>query len=380
MVARFASISEAELNLLVEDKDAKNTKKATQSSVKVFNEYLREKSLEDPQGKSSLAVVLKSFYAEARKSDGTSYSKNSLNSLRFGLNRHFKAIQGTDIINNPVFADANKVFLAKCVDLKRQGLAKVEHKPAILENDLRKLYECGVFSLDNPTTLQNKVFFEIMLYFCRRGRQNLRELNISDFSFSRDDKGSRYVCKTGDALTKNKREDDNGFESGVMFEKPGPNCPVASLELYIKHLNPKNQFLFQRPKKKVNIGVDEICYDNMVVGERMLGVKMKAISQEAKLSKLYTNHSIRATSVTILDKSGFEARHIVIAASAGHKRERSMRSYQTDVNTKRKMSETIMAASDGTDTDNVAVSNDTLSPIFNTLSQKEFFIHHVSGE
>ena len=33
------------------------------------------------------------------------------------------------------------MFLARCVDLKRQGLAEVEHKPAILENDLQKLYE-----------------------------------------------------------------------------------------------------------------------------------------------------------------------------------------------------------------------------------------------
>ena len=30
-----------------------------------------------------------------------------------------------------------------------------------------------------------------------------------------------------------------------------------------------------------------------------------------KISKCYTNHSIRATAVTILDKSGFEARHIM---------------------------------------------------------------------
>ena len=40
-----------------------------------------------------------------------------------------------------------------------------------------------------------------------------------------------------------------------MFEKPGPQCPVASLELDIKHLNPKNEFLFQRPKKRSKIGV-----------------------------------------------------------------------------------------------------------------------------
>ena len=69
-----------------------------------------------------------------------------------------------------------------------------------------------------------------MLYFCRRGRQNLCELMKTDFSFRMDGKGARYVCKTTDELTKNRREDDEGFEGGTMFEKPGPHCPVASLK------------------------------------------------------------------------------------------------------------------------------------------------------
>ena len=107
------------------------------------------------------------MYAEARKTDGTSYSKSTSNSLRFGLNLHFKATRGFDIINDSYFTDANEVFGAKCVDLKRQGLARVEHKPLIREEDLKKLYESGVFCLNDPEKLQNKVFFEVMLYFCR---------------------------------------------------------------------------------------------------------------------------------------------------------------------------------------------------------------------
>ena len=67
---------------------------------------------------------------------------------------------------------------------------------------------------------------------------------------------------------------------------------------------------------------------------------MKNISQEAKLSKCYTNHSIRATAVSILDKSGFEARHIM--AVSGHKNETSIRSYsKTDICTKKETSETL---------------------------------------
>jgi len=46
---------------------------------------------------------------------------------------------------------------------ERQGLAKVEHKPPICEEDLKKLYESTAFGLNDPEKLQNKVFFEVML-------------------------------------------------------------------------------------------------------------------------------------------------------------------------------------------------------------------------
>ena len=103
--------------------------------------------------------VLMLLYAEARKANGTSYSKSTLNSLRFGLNRHFKATCGFDIINDSEFTDTNKVFGAKCVDQRRQGLAKVEHKPLIYEEDLEDLYESTAFGLNDPEKLQNEGFF-----------------------------------------------------------------------------------------------------------------------------------------------------------------------------------------------------------------------------
>ena len=176
------------------------------------------------------------------------------------------------------------MFGAKCVDLKRQRLAKVEHKPPISEEDLKKFYESSVFCLNDPEKLQNKVFFEVMLYFCRRGRQNLRQLKKTDFLFNTDGTGARYVCKTTDELTKNRREDDEGFDRGVVYEKPGPNCPMASFELYLSHLNPLNEFLFQRPKRNVSIS-ENVWYDNMVIGKRTLGEKMKNISRKGNLSK-----------------------------------------------------------------------------------------------
>ena len=118
-----------------------------------------------------------------------------------------------------------------------------------------------------------------------------------------DAKGNKYVRKI---LTKNRRENYDGLDGGIMLENSGTHCSVTSFELYIKHLNPLNEYLFQRPKTKgiFDYSQDVWC-DNMVVGERSLGEKMKKISKDANLSKTYTNHSIRATAVTILDRSSF---------------------------------------------------------------------------
>ena len=65
--------------------------------------------------------MLKSFNVEARKKVGSSYSMGSLTTLRFGLNRHFKAVRGVDIMNEEEFSEANKDFAAKCVQPKKDG-------------------------------------------------------------------------------------------------------------------------------------------------------------------------------------------------------------------------------------------------------------------
>lgn len=127
-----------------------------------------------------------------------------------------------------------------------------------------------------------------------------------------------------------------------MYATEGVWCPVASFEKCLEHLNPKNEFLFQRPKKEVSSDAI-VWYDKMVVGERSLGDMMKRISKEANLSRIYRNHSIRATAVTILDKSGFEARHIMTVG--WHRNESPTRAYsKTDQTAKRRMSETLTAA------------------------------------
>jgi len=383
MADRFADLAESDLACLLDQKNSENTKKATKVAHNVFREYLKEKKIDEESltsSKEKLASVMRKFYAEARKKNGELYTKASLVGIRFGLQRFFSSHK-IDIIKDPEFSEANAVYQAEISELKREGKAHTLHKPPINKDDIKKLYESGLFSLTQPETLQNKVFFEIMLFFCRRGRQNLRELKKEDFSTYTDSSGVRYVCKVKDELTKNRRENDEAQESQTMFETGGPFCPVLSFEKYVTRLNPKNEFLFQRPKKGVDES-DEVWYDNMVVGQRTLGEKMKKLSIEAKLSCVYTNHSIRATTITILDESGYEARHIM--AVSGHRNESSIRSYssQTSLSTKRKMSETLSESLNNKKTVNqseIPAAESALQPLL-TASQEEHILNELSIE
>ena len=66
-------------------------------------------------------------------------------------------------------------------------------------------------------------------------------------------------------------------------------------------------------------------FDKVAVGKNTLAQKMRTLSKKAKLSKIYTNHCLRATSITELDRSGFKAR--LTMSISGHQSESRIRSY-----------------------------------------------------
>ena len=156
--------------------------------------------------------------------------------------------------------------------------------------------------------------------------------------------GRRCVHQVKDELTKNRREEHEAEEGGLMYETTKEStCPVKSFEKYISKLNPGYSALFQRPNDRYSSSIDR-WYDNQVAGVNLLGNKMKSLSRMVGLSKEYTNHSIRTTSVTILEKNGFEACHIM--SVSGHREESSIRSHaRTPDSTKLAMSNAISGQS-----------------------------------
>ena len=81
-------------------------------------------------------------------------------------------------------------------------------------------------------------------------------------------------------------------------------CPVSSFKMYLDLLNPDSTAFFQYPNKK------KTGFTKEVIRKNPLGDMMKEISKEAKLSRTYTNHQIRRTTVTGMKRSGFTLEQI----------------------------------------------------------------------
>ena len=167
----------ARFERILHERNAKNTHKSTLFSWNCLQSYLKEKGNNTDISLLTSAKLdehLTRFYIELRKQDGSQYTKGAYTIIRHGLQRKIKELRGIDIMNNAEFTRSENAFSAQCVQLKKKGLAKVDHKPPISQEDLKKMYASGVLSNHSPKSLQRKVFFEIMYYLCRRGQENIR--------------------------------------------------------------------------------------------------------------------------------------------------------------------------------------------------------------
>ncbi len=80
------SISESEIEELLDKKDAANTKNVINQSIRVFALCF------DGITNEALSAVLQKCYAGARTVKGELYSSKSLMSLRYGLHKHFERL------------------------------------------------------------------------------------------------------------------------------------------------------------------------------------------------------------------------------------------------------------------------------------------------
>ncbi|XP_070202535.1 uncharacterized protein [Littorina saxatilis] len=261
---------------------------------------------------------------------GETYRGKSLSSLRYSLNRYLKApphMKRFDIIHDPPFHDSNESYKVAMQEAKAEGTGNIRHTPVVSENHRRELYTSLHLNPNTPVGLANKVQFDVRLYFCRRANENMESMTKSTFCVRVDENTNRkYVMKMEDELTKNHRGMDDTFAAGVMVETGDPiYCPVRSFERYISLLNPNTDRLWQYPKS--SFALDDTCwFQNKPIGVGTLRHFMQKLSAACCLGVQYTNHSIRATGITILAENNFST--VDIMAVSGQRSVNSLAHYQ----------------------------------------------------
>ena len=88
--ARFATLSEDDLQNIIESKDFKQTKSVIEHSVNILKAYCESKNIAFTEVESSytdkeLCALLQVFYAEARTQTGNLYAKKSMQTMRYGI-------------------------------------------------------------------------------------------------------------------------------------------------------------------------------------------------------------------------------------------------------------------------------------------------------
>ncbi|XP_031720657.1 uncharacterized protein LOC116392948 isoform X1 [Anarrhichthys ocellatus] len=327
-ISRHAMVSDLELDELEDCRtESKLTKKQTLWAVNCFTGWLESQGLQmdlPTVEKTELNGLLRHFYGSVRNSKGELYGIASYIALRAGLNRYFKerpVSRPVSLMKDTEFISANKVFLGVLKKIRKSGRDITLHHQALSPDDIRTLRHSRAMDTGTPRGLLNKVWFDIQVYFGRRGKQANRNLKPDSFVIRKDKRGLRYCTSFFGDETKNPTKKDRCS----MFEKPGSEfCPITSLLKYLSKLPSNATALYLQPKKDF---VDETWYSHTPLGVNYLGSMLSRMSKEAGTSVIYTNHCIRSTPFHQLCGTGLEGREIIPVSL--HRSETSLQSHQT---------------------------------------------------
>lgn len=251
--------------------------------------------------------------------------------IRNAVERHLAANgREVKITKNPLFAKSNKMLECKLKLNRREGKENVHHKPVIQKEDIDKLKISPFLSINNPAGLLRRVWFIVTLFWCRRGCESQRQLKKDSFRFMKDAEGQNYAEMVHNVQTKNHQggiSEKNSHESLTrLYSTEEIGDSYWCLCTYVQKLNPQQAAFFQRPSSKAKES-DLIWYENSPLGVNTLATMMKEISLGAGLSRTYTNHSVRATAITLWSNANVPSRHIM--SISGHANEQSISSYNS---------------------------------------------------
>ena len=226
--------------------------------------------------------------------------------------------------------------------------------------------------MTTPAGLLRRMWFYISLYWCRSGRESQRDLRRDSFKFTHDANGPEYAVMTHEEATKNHPGGENSKPLAEretrLYGTGADDDAFASLNLLVTKLNPTCTAFFQYPKPSVT-KEDTVWYENRPLGVNKLGNMMKIISVGAELSQIYTNHSVRASAITLLSDANIPDRHIMFVS--GHSSEQSLEHYSSRPSETQleSVSDTISNAVENNQPQSTEISTITKAPLIQSSNR-----------
>ena len=138
---RFVTINDDDLEALRDTTSSINSNKSMQYSVRILYDFCKERSLNlEAISKGWLNLLLNNFYASVQTKENEFYSKKSMISICYGIQKHCERCCKFDIINEPWHGISNNVV---CVT------SKASDQPA----HIRSLIRAFASRLDIPGVL-----------------------------------------------------------------------------------------------------------------------------------------------------------------------------------------------------------------------------------
>ena len=220
-------------------------------------------------------------------------------------------------------------------ELHRQGIgAQCKHASVITHDDENMLWEQGKLGDTSPRMLQHTVFFYCGLQFCLRGIQEQYDMTPHQLIRVPTDKmvyNEQVHYKYVEYISKNnqhKFKDINSKNKEVkVYALVGnPRCLVKLLDQYLERLPSDAPFLYMRPLGKIPDDSKKPWYTRQRVGFNTLKGFITKIFCGTGVDCDYTNHSLRATSITRMFTSKVPEK--IIAEKSGHRSLAALRSYE----------------------------------------------------
>ena len=209
---QFKTLSKEEKDAIKNRSKAKNTHKSTKVLITAFDNYLAKKDLPnaDEINTEDLPNALEDFYPGNSKKNATAdgsteYKNSTMKCIRAGINRYYKAARSLDIISDPRFIQANKIFKGIARAGKDEGCGEIDSCNSIFPEDFDKLsgnFKAKMAGLLNAVVLQEIVIFNVIYYMRHRGCENLQKMTLKTFDLAVDPSGKRYIYQKSTKPTK----------------------------------------------------------------------------------------------------------------------------------------------------------------------------------